>query len=261
MHEILGCVHIMENKMKVIFKQLNPEKFAELIFDMKECLSADELNREDSCFSFDIPEDIVKEIISSKFLTDELRLKIIRVTKNFKLIDKSNIEKIQKFWDENVNNEFFQEMEKVMPGCSASEYICYVTDKMVGSYFEENNEIVIKFMGDKSEAWLSSVIAEEILHLIYWRFWENLFDKNMGLGERFDIGNDEVNGWSISEIIPEYLLIENKVFKKFGWNNLDRSKGYRWIRDLRKKLDSLWFKKNDFSDFVIRAHLLCGFRK
>jgi len=27
-------------KMKVIFKQLNPEKFAELIFDMKECLSA-----------------------------------------------------------------------------------------------------------------------------------------------------------------------------------------------------------------------------
>ena len=53
--------------MKVIFKQLNPKKFAELIFDMKECLSTDELNREDSCFSFSIPEEIVKEIIFSEF--------------------------------------------------------------------------------------------------------------------------------------------------------------------------------------------------
>jgi|TARA_Y100000310_G_scaffold223427_1_gene225271 uncharacterized protein YggL (DUF469 family) len=251
----------MVNKMRVVFKQLNPEKFAELIFDMKECLSADELNREDSCFSFDIPEELVKEIILTEYLTDELKEKIIFSIKDFKLIDEIKIEKIQKFWDENVNNIFFREMERFMPGCSVSEYTCYITDKMIGSYFERNSEVVMKFMENKDEAWLSSVVAEEILHLIYWKFWRNLFDKNLTLNERFDIGNDEINGWSISEIIPDYLLIENKIFEQLSWSNIDRSKGYVWIKDLREKLDPLWSNKESFSDFVIKAHLLCDFKK
>lgn len=247
-------------KIKVVFKQLNPAKFAELIFDMKGCLSARELNREDSYFSFNISYELSREIISSEFLTDELKRKIMEVVKDFKPIDKIIIEKVQKFWDENVNDLFFQEMEKVMPRCSASEYICYVTDKMVGSYFEKNNEAVLKFVKHKDEAWLSSVVAEEILHLIYWNFWKNLFDKNMTLDECFDIGNDRVNGWSISEVIPDYLLIENKTFEHLCWNKIDRSKGYKWIKSLRKKLNPLWSEKKDFSDFVIRAHSLCGFK-
>ena len=261
MHEILGCVHTIMKKMKVIFKQLNPEKFAELIFDMKECLSARELNREDSCFSFNIPNKLSREILSSEFLTGELKRKIVEVIKDFKPIDRIIIEKIQKFWDENANDLFFQEMERFMSGCSALEYTCYVADKMVGSYFEKNNEVVLKFIKHKDESWLSSVVAEEILHLIYWKFWKNIFDKNMTLDERFDIGNNEVNGWSISEVIPDYLLIENKIFEKLGWNNIDRSEGYKWIEDLRKKLDPLWSEKKDFSDFVVKAHSLCGFKK
>jgi len=247
--------------MKIIFKQLNSEKFAELIFDMKECLSTKELNREDSCFSFNIPDELAKELISSEYLTDELKRKIFEVIKDFKPIEKVIIEKIQKFWDENVNDLFFQEMEYFMPGCSVSEYTCYVTDKMVGSYFEKNNEVVLKFIKHKDESWLSSVVAEEILHLIYWKFWKNLFNKNMSLDERFDIGGGEVNGWSISEIIPDYLLIENKNFEQLGWDSIDRSKGYKWITDLRKKLDPLWLKKKDFSDFVVKAHSLCGFNR
>lgn len=270
MHEIHGCVHIIMRKMKVIFKQLNPEKFAELIFDMKECLSEDQLNNDESFFSFHIPVNLAKEILASEHLTNDLKNRIIFHVKNLKQIDKKTIERLQEYWDKNVNDLFFNEMEKFMPCCSASEYICYVTDKMVSSYFEDNNEVVldIKFLiQNKDEAWLSSVVAEEILHLIYWKFWKNLFNKNMSLDERFDIGNDKINGWSISEIIPDYLLIENKTFHQLGWNNInrweniDKSKRYKWIKDLRKKLDPLWLKKKDFSDFVFKAHSLCGFKK
>lgn len=246
---------------KVMFKQLNPEKFAEFIFDMKECISADELNRRDSCFSFDIPKELAKEIISSKQLTDGLKEKIIFLIKNIKQIDKETIRRIQDFWNKKVNNIFFQEMEKYMPRCSASEYICYVTNKMVGSYFERDNEIVMKFKSDKDKSWLASVVAEEVLHLIYWKFWKKLFNKNMSLDERFDIGNDDVNGWSISEIIPNYLLIENDSFKSLRWFDIDRSKGYKWIIELKEKLDPLWKEKKDFSDFIIKAHKLCGFEK
>jgi len=247
--------------MKVIFKQLNPEKFAELIFDMKECISAENLHREDSCFHFDIPEEIAKEIINSEKLTKELNEKIIYLIKDYKEVEEKIIHRIQDFWDKEVERIFFKEMEKHMPNCSDSEYICYVTDKMVGSYFEESREVVLNLMKGKNEAWLSSIVAEEILHLIYWKFWSKIFNKEMTLEERFDIGNEGVNGWMISEIIPDYLLIENNVFKKFGWDKIDRSKGYRWIRNLRKRVDPLWVEKKDFSDFIIKVHKLCDFKR
>jgi hypothetical protein len=246
-----------------IFKQLNPEKFAEFIFDMKDCLPPEaSIGRVSPYLFFDIPKELKKEIISTKHLTNELKERIILLIKDIEPIDKIKIEKLQKFWDENVNDLFFQEMEKYMPGCSVSKYICYITDKIVGSYFEKDNEVVAKFMKDKGEVWISSVVAEEILHLIYWKFWRNLFNRDLTLDERVDIGNDEINGWSISEIIPDYLLTENRAFEKLGWLNIDRcEEGYHWIKDLREKLDPLWAKKENFSDFVIRVHLLCGFTK
>ena len=258
---ILGCVLISMKMAKVIFKQLTPEKFAEFIFDMKECLSEKDLHREGSCFFFDIPKNIVKEIIDSEKLTAKLKEKIISLLSDFKKIESSAIKELQYFWEEKVNYLFFREMEKIMPDCSDSEYICYVTNKMIGSYFEKENEIVVDLVKEKDMAYHSSIIAEEILHLIYWKFWRRLFDKDMALNERFDIGNADINGWSISEIIPDYLLIENKSFENLGWDTIDRSKGYSWIKKIRKKLDLLWLEKKDFGDFVIKSHSLCGFEK
>jgi len=246
---------------KIIFKQLKREKFAEFIFDMKECFSAEDLHREGSCFYFDIPKDIVKEILDSERLTDKLKEKIITLVKDNKQIDKKIVESMQKFWDENVNDLFFQEMERIMPQCSNSEYICHITDKMVGSYFEKGGEVVVDWVKEKDMEYHTSIVAEEILHLIYWKFWKQLFGKDISLDERFNIGEGYINGWSISEAIPDYLLIRNPKFEKFKWNNIDRAKGYKWLINVGKKLDPLWKNKKDFKDFIIKSHEICGFMR
>lgn len=246
--------------MEVKFKQLSPKKLAEFVFDMKECISAEDLHREGSCFYFDIPKKIANEIVTSAKLTKRLRKKIISLIGNYKKIDKNIIKNLQNFWDKNLNDLFFNEMEKYMPGCSSKRYTCYVSDKIVGSYFERENEITIDFNGKEDISKVSFFVAEEILHLVYWRFWKKIFNKNLSLEERFDIGSKKINGWLISEIIPEYLLVKNKNFEKFGWNKIDRSKGYKWIRKLRKKIDPLWGEKKDFSEFVIKVHSLAGFK-
>jgi len=247
--------------INVIFKQLNKEKFAEFVFDMKECLPKDaELNRESSCFSINLSTEVIKEIIAAKTLSEGLKKKIMEVIPNDP-VDREQIMSIQNFWNENVNELFFEEIEKYMPGCSAQEYMCYVTDKMVGSYFENNGEVVMKYKKGKSNGWLASIVAEEILHLIYWNFWKKTFNIEMSLDSRFNIGEGDVNGWSISETIPEYLLIENPRFRKLGWDKINRIEGYSWLTKVRKSLDPLWEKSKTFKEFIIEAHDLCGFKK
>ncbi len=129
-----------------------------------------------------------------------------------------------------------------------------MTDKVVGAYFG-NTEITINYTKDMHVETGSFILAEEILHLVYWQVWKDIYKKNISnIDEIFSIGKGKWSCWHIAEIIPEYLLVENSIFKKFGWKKQKRYLYYTWIPELRKILNPIWENKKDFRGFIIKTH-------
>ncbi|MEK6875215.1 MAG: hypothetical protein AABX30_00870 [Nanoarchaeota archaeon] len=62
--------------------------------------------------------------------------------------------------------------------------------------------------------------------------------------------NQEI--WKISEVIPEFILTDNR-FNKFGWRK-DLHKNYPFIEKVKQKLNPYWENKKDFKDFMIKIH-------
>jgi len=168
------------------------------------------------------------------------------------------LEEIKKEWKK-IEKTYFEEMKNIFSIKKDKKYICYLNNCVVSAYFE-NNEVSLtyfeKFKKDKKKMveYSTFAIGEEILHLIYFDYIRKLFNKNFSFEEVYDWGNDEYSGWHLVELMPEYLLVHNPVFKKFGWNKIDREKeGYFWISRIRKKTDKNYNKK-DFEKFILEIH-------
>jgi len=245
---------------KIIFKIANKDQIAEFIFDLKDSLESENLSERNyaPCIYIKFPEKLRNKILDSKNLTPKLKEEIenhIEISKNNEIEVHSFIKKMREYWGK-VNYLFFSEMKGIIGDYFQKEYICYITDKVVGAYFNKN-EITIDYKKDISLEKGSFILAEEILHLIYWELWERIYNKNINENyeEIFSIKRDKWSCWHIAEIIPEYLLVENEAFNKLGWNRRKRYLGYTWIPELRKILDPIWESKKNFRDFIIKTHL------
>ena len=249
---------------RVEFKIASAEKIAEYIYDLRHTLDESKLEQRSGleCIFVEFNLDLKKELFYSKKLTFDLKKKLV---KNIKMQLGSQkkemitfLKEIRKEWAK-IEEIYFKEMKNIFEIKKYKKYICYLNNCVVSAYFK-NNEISLtyseKFKKNKEKLIEEStfIIGEEILHLIYFDYIGKLFNKNFSFDEIYDLGNDEYSGWHLVELMPEYLLVQNPLFKKFGWNKINREKkGYFWISKIRKKIDRFYDKK-DFKKFIIKIH-------
>lgn len=257
--------------MKVQFKLPSKEKLAEFVYDLRNSFPKENLKDRNNnpCIHINFSDKLIDKMLTSKKLTLQLKKAIAREVKQ----SKSNKEdlkqfnkQIQYYWDTNVNELFFNEMIRIFSKkYIQKQYLCYPTNKVTGSYLGKNEISLIydaKVIGVLNQnEFASIVLAEEILHLIYWELWQDLYKiKIHDIDEIFALEGPKWSCWHIAELIPEYLLIENTKFRKLNWNKDDRAKGYRWIPQLRKVLDPVWKDSKNIRDFIIKSHKKVGIK-
>ena len=129
--------------MKLKFKILNKEKLAEFIFDLKDTLNKEDIEKNENpfdCIYINFSKDLIKEILSTKKLNKKIKKKIIKEIKyqEKELInDRKKLKKIENYWKE-IENLFFSEMQKYFGKNSIKKtYLCYITKKIVSGYFKK----------------------------------------------------------------------------------------------------------------------------
>jgi len=247
---------------KVIFKLGDSETIYRFVLD----LSKEEIENE-KIFRLPLNDDLKEKLISKKLNNKEKNeLKDI-----IALFIEKNAEKMQVFlgeirqhWDNAVSDIFFKEMEKLFNKKTDDVFTCYLTNILPGIYFD-NNMITVPYHdfyeNDRKYAlsFASFILAEEIVHLIYYGVWQEIFNKNMSIKQIVESWpKSGLKIWRIGEIVPEYIIVENEKFRKFGWDKINRVKSYPWITDFRKISDGLWKKRKSFVDFVINIHKCCN---
>lgn len=250
-------------KSKVIFKIANEKEIMKFILD----LSKEEIKNK-KFLRLPLKKEIKNKILS-KSLNKKDKEKLEEDIKEFVSKDAEKmiflLAKIEKHWNNNISNTFFKEMENIMKEKINKKFICYITNIFPGTYFD-NYLVTLPYYehygGKKEREMESFILAEEILHLIYYDLWKKIFNKKWNLKKIIDelwhINNRKI--WKIGEIIPEYLLVQNPKFKIYGWDKIDRVKAYPWIKKFRKISDPLWENKKNFRDFIIRIHEVLGIK-
>lgn len=257
---------------KLKFKVHTKEKLAEFIYDLRNSFPKENLSERNNnpCVYMNFSKGLIKEMLNSKKLTPGLKNKIvkeIKISKEDKEIIKKFNRELENYWYQKINNRFFNEMNKMFgKKYIQKEYICYPTNKITGSYFGKNE--ITSVINNKNKnnklneiEFACAVIAEEILHLIYWELWEKIYKiKIENIDETFNIQGPKWSCWHIAEIIPEYILVNNPKFEEFNWNKDNRTSGYTWIPKLKKILDPLWEESKDIRDFIIDTHKKVGIK-
>lgn len=252
---------------KVIFKIASNKKLAEFIFDLRYTLDSKKLNQlgGSSCIFVSLSPSTKKELSTTKKFSNKLKKMIMSdLEKNYR-IEKDIFEEykkeVEKKW-KILEKEFFKELKKIIPIKFRKEYTCYISRAVINAYFFKK-DVSLEFyeLKDKKESIkkriiekATSIVAEEILHLIYFDYWNKVFKKNYSYEQVYDLGTNKYSGWLISEIVPEFILIENPLFKKYGWDKVNRvESGYFWIPKHKNKLRKIWNTSN-FKDFLIETH-------
>lgn len=239
---------MMQKNPKVKFKLANLNKEAERAYEFKETLKQKFELRSGSHFNITLSEELKNKILRANSFED-IKNELINFLKTKKPeFDENKLKEINQAWKE-VEKTYFIEVEKITgKKFDFEEYICYLIFSVCGHYEEGSNRIYVDII--LSPKAIAAICAEELLHLHYWKIIEDLFKIRM---KKF-YGKFDMKPWQISEVIPEYILVENPTFFKFKWNNWNRKNSYSWITDLRKILDPIWRNRKDFNDFLIKAH-------
>lgn len=227
----------------VKFQLADKEVEAWCIFKFRKNLKSEDQDiRKGSHFNIEFPKDLKNKIIESKNF-GSIKEEITNFLSNQNhSIDQEKLLKIEEEWRK-VEDVFFREVKEISEhSIDFNEIICYIICSVCGHYEMGTNKVYVPSnMGPKS---LAAVCAEEILHLHYWIIFKEIF------GKRFN-SQDQ---WKISEVIPDYFLIENSAFKGFGWYKWQRNQSYPWLAEIRKVLDPLWQNRKSFRDFLIESH-------
>jgi len=253
-------VRIFQKMKKVTFKIANEEEVMKFLLEFSE----EEIKNE-KFISLPLDKEM-REKISKKKLSEKDKKNLKEQIRDFMAKNmpemKLLLEKVEVFWNKEASSEFFKEIEIITGKRVDEDFICYMTNIFPGMYFDKYLVTIPyykKYKEISQEEVLSEVsfiLAEEIFHLIYYDIWKGVFNKNWSLQEIVDrlwYKNDWIL-WKIGEIAPQYILIENPVFKKFGWNKINRIKSYPWIIELKKISDPIWENKKNFADFIVKIH-------
>ena len=251
----------------VEFRLAKEEDIIRFILELSYTLERERLKDRnyEPCIYVPIPKEIRNEILTTKNLKEDSKNKLKRIIKRLIDMDRNEmkifLDQIEKYWINNCESFYFEEIKKIIGKKFQNHLIVYITNAITGAYFKDNKITLTYYKKMKRKelmSYASSTIGEEILHLIYWDIWKEVFNKNLEFEDILRIEGKRWSTWHISEIIPDYILIQNKNFRRFGWNKIDRTKTYKWIGDFKKIADPLWEKRRNLKDFILSIHKTCG---
>jgi|TARA_B100001971_G_scaffold207554_1_gene227891 hypothetical protein len=256
---------------RIEFKIHTKQKLAEFVWDLRNSFPKENLSERNNnpCIHMNLSKNLVEKILKSNRLNYNLKkeiIKDIKISEKDKKEIKKFIKKFELFWNSKIETIFFSEVKRIFgKKYIRRKYICYPTNKIVGAYFGKNEiSIIFNSKSKKSlspQEFSSIVLAEEIVHLIYWKLWQEIYNvKINNIDEIFDIEGPKWSCWHIAELLPEYLLIENDKFKKFNWDKDNRCKGYPWIPKFKKILDPVWKESKNIKEFIIKSHKKIGIK-
>jgi len=190
----------------------------------------------------ELPKELINKIIVSKLETvKEEIIKNIKEEHNIPKLEAVKKE-IEGIWNP-LNDLFFENLKKITGFDFPSDNVVVYISEIIRGMYTQKNEVFINPMNNRT----SYVTAEEIFHLHYWNIFRQLI-KNVEIPWKL-----KKKIWEISEVIPEFVLTDDK-FKSFGWGkNLHRN--YLFIEQWKKKLLPIWKNKKDFKDFMIKVHI------
>ena len=231
---------------KVKLQVANPEFLSRRIFSLIKNIDIENANK----YVFNISISLAKNIQKAKEYKEvkETIISFILNKQEPELIQKTKT--LQDVWNKQ-NERYFLHLKNVLEtDFELDTFYGYTTNIMVGNYGDKK-DFIVRITDDLKIS--VYIIMEEVLHLVYWSIWDELFDKKIRNSKLYMKDNEKgISIWKISEIIPEYV---------FKLDPSSRSKSYPWIPELRKILDPLWQKKKSFKDFIIKAHKLYDLTK
>ena len=59
--------------------------------------------------------------------------------------------------------------------------------------------------------------------------------------------------WKVSEVLPEYILLENNILG-FDKGHMDRSICYPWLTKLKEEIRPIWERRTSFRGFAIDVY-------
>ena len=226
----------------IIFKTPDKGWLAELIFNSIKHLK----NNYKEVIYINFSEDFINKIISTDFNT--VKEEIIKKIEENEIDLKVNLMEFKNFW-KNRENLFFKKLEKILETKFNEDFTCYFTTIFRGSY-HKNNKVIINLRKSKDNIYISHVLAEEILHLIYRDMWRKTI-RNIEQPWKINFTNQKFSIWEVSEVIPEFTL-KDKEFIEFNWQHIKR--GYPFIDQIKQQLNPFWINKKNFKDFLLKVH-------
>lgn len=245
---------------KIEFYICNLEEVAERIFSFKEEFKQ-KVDKSHSSIFITLPTSIKMELKTKKKPSSTLKKKVVSILKK-EYPSQKNLqefkESLEKEWLK-VNNIFFNEIEKrcdfKWPRRTFKVGILF---GVCGHYGYKNHIYVPYAKFKKNEFFYPAfVIGEELFHLGYWDFFENLFKIKIDDPYNIHFKDEKFSIWHISESLPEYYL-KSPLFKKFNWHKFNRVSGYPWLPKIEEIINPIWKKKLTFQEFVIKTHRKCG---
>lgn len=177
-----------------------------------------------------------------------MKLEIKKFYSKRKLIELKNFLSLK--WKK-IDKTFWKRIEEItnVPW-KFNKYVCFINNVTIGHYLIPN-EIRISEKNPYT-------IAEELFHLHYWYIWKKLFKINERHPQKLNICGKKWSIWHVSETIVEFVLLKDKILKRF-WK-VNREASYPWLPKIRKILYPLWIKRKNFNSFLLDAHKACGIK-
>lgn len=233
------------------FQKARLEDEAKFIFALKDSFLISSKDKVSSCINLRLPTSLVKELLNRKRLTSKLKLKIINAIKGRLPPLAITPQEVEREWKE-VEKTVLAEFKKIFKIKLKKNIKCYLAASICGAYI--NSSIVLN--ATKRQPFNAYVIAEELLHLYYWKFLERKL--KWKIRDPWELKGKKWRAWHLSELLPEYILIENENFSQFGWNKINRCHDYPWIPKLRKIADPIWKKSKELGTFLLTLHKICS---
>lgn len=222
---------------KVIFKVPSYEDIAVTIYYL---IKDKKQNYRDNIF-IELPRELIDKIVNGRLETVKKEIiKNIKEAHNILKLEEVKNE-IKKTWQP-LNDLFFNNLKKITGfDFPFDKVMVYISEIVRGMYSLENNVFI-----NPMKNMTSYVMAEEIFHLHYWDIFRKTI-KDVKVPWRLS-----KEAWEISEVVPEFVLTNDK-FRSFKWGkNLHRN--YYFINEWKEKLLPIWKNKKNFKEFMIKIH-------
>lgn len=240
--------------LKIKFEIAEPEKIAEWIFyEFKDAIINNPPGILGQIIFLDIQESIKKQIIREDFLTENLRLEIVNEIKKTMPTDEliKLKEKIIKRWEKD-GEKIIGEIEKITEQkFYQDEITCFITNAICSSHV--SNNIILGFKDVPKDTldipdFILLIIGEELLHVHY-------IDILHHMPELASKNFDEYKEWQVSEVLPEFILLENEDLSYLEEGPIkNRYLYYPWISEVKEKIRSFWINRKSFKDFVLKVY-------